>query len=148
MIFVLQNQSLFECRRRGKYLPKNKFIFFWIIKKIILYLSSQFKHKSIMEKSKSELISDISECNSVQKLELIILLLVTGLTLDVKNENDYIELFEITIDRLKIVSMINGEYSLLCEIDIKKDREIIEFLVLKSLLVPENITSQVNISLN
>jgi hypothetical protein len=101
-----------------------------------------------MEKSKSELISDISECNSVQKLELIILLLVTGLTLDVKNENDYIELFEITIDRLKIVSMINGEYSLLCEIDIKKDREIIEFLVLKSLLVPENITSQVNISLN
>ena len=81
------------------------------------------------------LVQNISNTNNVTKLEYTISMLCFGLVMDSSHEQDYIDLIELSIDRLKVVSLINGIDHPLCHIDLVNDRDKIEKSVMMSVMM-------------
>lgn len=81
------------------------------------------------------LVQNISNTNDVTKLEYTISMLCFGLVMDNSHEQDYIDLIELSVNRLKVLSLINGIDHPLCDIDLVNDREKIENSVMMSVMM-------------
>jgi hypothetical protein len=87
------------------------------------------------------LIEQISETNDVQKLELTISALLFGWVMDEKNKEDYVELIEVSVNRLGIVMLLKGEEHPLQHIDLERDGKKIEMSVMMSIMKGMIMTS-------
>jgi len=113
------------------------FEIFWYNEIIVIHLQ---KHLNIyiMKNLKNEmdtLVQNISNTNNVKKLEYTISMLCFGLVMDTTHEQDYIDLIELSVDRLKVLSLIDGTDHPLCHIDLVNDRDKIEKSVMMSVMM-------------
>jgi len=83
---------------------------------------------------KEILIENISETNDVKKLEMTISMLMFGWVMDNQHENEYVELIELSVNRLNILMMIRGEEHPLQNLDLVRDKDRIEMSVKLSMI--------------
>lgn len=88
-----------------------------------------------LENEMNTLVENIRNTNDVKKLEYTISMLCFGLVMDTTHEEDYINLINLSVERLKLISLISGNDHPLCHLDVANEREKIERSVMMSVMM-------------
>ncbi len=88
-----------------------------------------------LENEMNTLVENISKTNDVKRLEYTISMLCFGLVMDTNHEEDYINLINLSVERLKLISLISGNVHPLCHMDVVNEREKIERSVMLSVMM-------------
>jgi hypothetical protein len=88
-----------------------------------------------LENEMNTLVENIRNTNDVKKLEYTISMLCFGLVMDTNHEEDYINLINLSVERLKLISLTSGNDHPLCHMDVVNEREKIERSVMMSVML-------------